>query len=469
LRPNDDVNVYHATLQALLKLGTFFQYQEGNYFFDTQEKPNAKVEYRSLRMDPSAALDYALDKWRTILFNDARAVVLRDVAQGRSALSQLEQNNLRFVLSPKRLTPSERTALYHGAENRNQIILLETKADGFNALDNPDIVKWAQRAMSAAELQQSASDVERRRQYERIEREDRQYILDAFRRAGLVFIWIQPGTGLNGELGAELEPLGSAATKDDVVEELRDQIFPRQRFEEHLASRLSQVFGKAVREVESDYKKTLGFPVLTAQATILSAITSLCQARQIGLKHERDIACGRRPELSSNELMDARIVEPFEDPKLTELIHSGSERDTKEKDKGSVDAGDNGDTKQTERKEAEAVQETVQTASTPTPGSLRQAVAAKLVEKGDVRIRQVRFFIFSDQKDIDLSSFPTSLRGTLTGNGDVTVDINIGRKGDYKKADVESMIEMLPTFAGADYKAELKIEVTKPGNQNGRV
>jgi hypothetical protein len=167
--------------------------------------------------------------------------------------------------------------------------------------------------------------------------------------------------------------------------------------------------------------------------------------------------------------MDARIVEPFEDPKLTELIHSGSERDTKEKDKGSVDAGDNGDTKQTERKEAEAVQETVQTASTPTPGSLRQAVAAKLVEKGDVRIRQVRFFIFSDQKDIDLSSFPTSLRGTLTGNGDVTVDINIGRKGDYKKADVESMIEMLPTFAGADYKAELKIEVTKPGNQNGRV
>jgi len=239
---------------------------EGNYFFDEQEKPNAKVEYRSLRIDPTKALDFALDQWKTKLFCGDKTVVFRDAVQTNTALSGLESNSLRFVLPPRRLSADERAEIYRGIENRKQVILLEPKSDTFDALDNPEITKWAQRVLAAEELQKTASDSERRKQYERIAREDLSYILEAFKKAGLVFVWIQPNGGTKGEFFAELEALGNAVTRDDVLRQLQENIFPRQRFEEHLSSRITDILNKTVREVDADCRKTLGFPVRTADA-----------------------------------------------------------------------------------------------------------------------------------------------------------------------------------------------------------
>jgi len=463
LKPGDDINEYHGTLHALLKLGTYFQYQEGKYFFDEQEKPNAKVEYRSLRIDPTKALDFALDQWKTKLFSGDKTVVFRDAVQTKTALSGLESNSLRFVLAPRRLSADERAEIYHGIENRNQVILLEPKSDTFNALDNPDITKWAQRVLAAEELQKTTSDAERRKQYERIAREDLSYILEAFKKAGLVFVWIQPNGGTKGEFFAELEALGNAVTRDEVLRQLQENIFPRQRFEEHLSSRITDILNKTVREVDADYRKTLGFPVRTADAILLDAVKALCRSRQIGLRHERDSACGRIPDLSSTELFDARIVEPFEDPKLSGSFFTSPR--TTEITTGTTENPElSTDTRFPSDTQPVTFPRTLQSIQTPfvkTLGALRQEVALKLSEYQDAQIRRVQFFVFSEQAQVDLSTLPASLRGSLTGTGDVTIDVNINKQGEFSKAQVEQMTEMLPSFPGAQYRAELKVEATK--------
>ncbi|MGH7494348.1 MAG: hypothetical protein ACREOO_18405 [bacterium] len=458
IAPGSDINQYHATLNALLKLGTYFQSQEGNYYFDEQEKPNAKVEYRSLRIDPSAALNYALEQWATQLFGDSTAVVFHEVAQARADLSRREPRSLRFVLAPRRLTADERIGIYHGAENRNQIILLEPKADAFNGLDHSDITKWAQRVKAAEELQQTASDAERRKQYEKIAREDRNYILETFKKAGLAFVWMQP----DGQT-AEIEPLGTAVTCDEVKRQLRENFFPRQRFEEHLAGRRDQTIGKTVREIDAEYRKTLGFPVRTADSTVFDAIKALCLNRQIGLRHERDSACGRLPDYSAMEWWDARVDEPFEDPKLSTVGF-----DTKTETNIGIASARHGTHASTEGQfqavpaavvAAQATLHSIQTPFAKTLGALRQEVATKLNKYENTKIRRVQFMVYAAQENVALETVPESLRGKLTGSGRLIIDLTISKAGEFSKGQIEQMIEQLPSFAGAQYKADLKLEI----------
>lgn len=453
LKPGDDINIYHSTLQALLKLGTYFQLQEGNYFFDLIEKPSAKVEYRSLRINTGKALEYALENWKTQLFGNSNAVVYRDSIQTVTGLRQLHPGSLRFIISPKRLSSQERKEIYFGAENQNQIILLEPKSDSFNGLTHSDIIKWGQFAIVANELQQTASDAERRKQYEKLAKENTSYILDAFKRAGLVFVWIQE----NEEM--ELESLGTASTHADVIKQLQNEIFPRQRFEEHLSSRIQSIIGKTVREVDAEYKKTLGFPVRTAEAIFLDAIKNLCKSKQIGLRHERDSACGRNPELPLNELYAAVISEPFEDQKLHgSVIPTDTTPGTNEQQDFPTIQVDTAGTSGNNTHSLTKI-ETVQTPFLKTLGSLRQEVASKLGAIDSVKIIRCQFFIYSQQSNIDLGTLPSALRGTLIGNGEIVADISINKNGEFSKAQIEQMIEMLPTMTGAQYKVELKVEV----------
>jgi hypothetical protein len=458
IAPGSDINQYHATLNALLKLGTYFQSQEGNYYFDEQEKPNAKVEYRSLRVDPSSALNYALEHWATQLFGDSTAIVFREVAQVRADLARREPRSLRFVLAPRRLTADERIGIYHGAENRNQIILLEPKAETFNGLDHPDITKWAQRVKAAEELLQTASDAERRKQYDKIAREDRNYILEAFKKAGLAFVWMQ-----SGGQPAEIEPLGTAVTCEEVKRQLRENFFPRQRFEEHLAGRRNEIIGKTVREIDAEYRKTLGFPVRTADSTIIDAIKALCLNRQIGLRHERDSACGRSPDYSAMEWWDARVDEPFEDPKLSGLgFDAKKETNTGIAAAGLVTRAASEDQLQSVPAAGAAASPTlhsIQTSFAKTLGALRQEVAAKLNEFENPKIHKAQFMVYASQENVALDTVPESLRGKLTGSGSLIIDLTISKAGEFSKGQIEQMIEQLPSFAGAQYKADLKLEV----------
>ena len=317
IKPGDDYNVYQATLQALDKLGAYFQHSEGNYFFDTQEKPYAKVEYGALRIDAHDAREYSLNRWKTYVFGDSNAVIYRDSAQVRAALSQIDKNSLRFVLAPHRLEDVQRSLIYHGAEIRNQIVLLEPKSDTFNALDNPDLVKWAQLAKSAFELMGTTTDAERKRQYDRIGNENIRYIDEAFRKAGLYYVLIHASNNGEQSLQLELEPIGSAANRGDVLTQLQQNVFPRQRFEDHIIECLqddklkSVIIDKTIGEIKALYKKTLGFPVFTAETILTQAFTQLCKDKRIGLKNSRSRHCGSTPSYSGSEWNDVLVVEAF--------------------------------------------------------------------------------------------------------------------------------------------------------------
>ncbi|MGH7495862.1 MAG: hypothetical protein ACREOO_26180 [bacterium] len=399
------------------------------------------------------------------MFGDSNAVVFREVAQARADLSRREARSICFVLAPRRLTADERIGIYHGAENRNQIILLEPKADTFNGLDHPDITKWAQRVKAAEELLQTAADAERRKQYDKIAREDRNYILNEFKKAGLAFVWMQP----DGQT-VEIEPLGTAVTRDEVKRQLQENVFPQQRFEEHLASRLDKITGKTIREIDTEYRKTLGFPVRIAESIFLKAIKVLCLNRQFGLRHEKDSVCGRLPDLSELELWDARIDEPFEDPKLSTVGF-----DTKiETNTGvasarlSTHAPSEGQSQAvpTVILAAQAPLHSIQTPFAKTLGALRQEVAAKLNEYENSKIRRAQFMVYASQENVALDSVSESLRGKLTGFGNLIIDLTISKAGEFSKGQIEQMIEQLPVFAGAQYKADLKLEIMQTETKN---
>jgi hypothetical protein len=269
---------------------------------------------------------------------------------------------------------------------------------------------------------------------------------------------------------AEIEPLGTAVTCEEVKRQLRENFFPRQRFEEHLAGRRDQIIGKTVREIDAEYRKTLGFPVRTADSTVFDAIKALCLDRQIGLRHERDSACGRVPDYSAMEWWDARVDEPFEDPKLSAIGF-----DTKTETNTGLFSSRAGTHASAERQfqavpaADAAVQATLLSMQTPfvkTLGVLRQEVAAKLNEYENMKIRRVQFMVYASQENVALDTVPESLRGKLTGSGSLIIDLTISKAGEFSKAQIEQMIEQLPLFAGAQYKADLKMEILRTEGQN---
>ena len=95
-------------------------------------------------------------------------------------------------------------------------------------------------------------------------------------------------------------------------------------------------------------------------------------------------------------------------------------------------------------------------------GELRQETAFRLQEYEKGQVTKAAYQIFYQKKNIgDLSTLPAGLRGSLSGQGDLTAEISIAKSGKYTKAQIEQQIESLPQFAGAEYSAELKVEVEK--------
>lgn len=453
IKPGYNYNDYSAALNAFEKLGAYFQHAEDFYFFDNQEKPYAKVEYRSLKVPVSDALDFALDRFSKKLFNDHAAVVLREPATAKAELFKYNKNELRFVLSPRRLSPDERIELYNGLENQNLVILLEPKSDLFNVFENNDIIKWSQLAIAAEDLRLNASDSDRKRQYEKIAKDNGDYVDDAFKRAGLVYL--MPMIAKQG-LSFELESLGSAFTRQSVIEYLQKNIFPRLIFEEHISLHLKSesdknwVLDHTVSEIKETFKKTLGFPVIVADTILIDSIKNLCINKVIGLSHSQESFCGRNPYYQGNNWNDVRVVEPFIDEFGNELLNPSSNGNGQDK---------KGDTSNNNAAaEAELLGEpfNITTVNVPSVGELRIKLAEQLSDKEDAVITRLRFSIYSEQNDVDFNSLPASLRGSLSDIGDFHLELSFARTGTFSKSQAESITEQLPVIQNALYKAELK-------------
>ncbi len=455
LTPGEDINRYHGSLQALLKLGTYFQMHEHKYYFDEREKPGAKVEYHSLRIDPDKAIEFAFGRWKEELFCYPKAVIHREMTRTRSELTGLDARDLRFVLSPKRLDDPIRHAILQGMENQNRIILLEPKQESFNIFEQPDILKWAQRALAARDLAMTTTETERKREYEKIEREEIKYIVQAIRQAGLLFICSQLSDERTGIIRFELETLPNAEKMEEVKHVLQTQLFPRQIFEEHLQRHLSGLLGKSVRQIEGIYYKTLGFPMLISRSMLYEAVTNLCFQKKIGLQHTRDTACGRRPDLRGDELLDATIVEPFEDRKCSPIDKATTSGEFLSPSEP-IDEPETTSERQQIEQDFQS-RSKIQTPFTNSLGQLRQEVAGRLLNHADKQIADLEFRIFAEYRAIDLGQYAQALRGVMSGTGDLSLDVVIRKQGPFSKAQIEQLVEALPVYQGATYKAEMSV------------
>jgi len=459
--PATDINEFERALLALQRYGSYFHAQEGRYFFDREENADAKVEFRSLLVSEERARNLIQKLWRDDLFHEPEAaVVLTNIEEAKEVLGEMEKGRLRFVLSPRRLKAEDRHLLYHGLDERNQVILLEPKDPKFDALANRDLVKWAQRALAAEDLRNTTQEAARRDEYDRIGREDRKHIADALKRAGLVYVRVEKYGANPAEDVFEEEGLGNSITKEQVVEKLSQDFYPVQHLADHLLPRLGELRGVSVKDVDRDYRNTLGFPVPTHRNSIARAIRGLCKEGRLGVRHPSDNFCGREPALTDTELSSATLDAPFERPRPAQPPTPGPRPEPPPPVPGPQPPGPIPPPGPPVRELSEII-----IPSQPGPGALRQQLASRLQQIDGVRVSRVRFTIFLENASGDLSALPSSLRGNLSGAGSLTAEVTITKEEVGGKGDVEQIAERLPNFPGASYSARLEILVPAPAEE----
>jgi len=194
---------------------------------------------------------------------------------------------------------------------RNLILVLEPKDDKFQLQNDPDLLKWAKRYIAAKELAGSTKKSSRKDDYERIASADQRNIVERIRKAGLVFVnWEKYGTSVEEDISV-LEPLPGDLSKDKVFERLTQDYFPSLRFKEHMEGRIEEIKERFVKEVDTEYRSTLGFPIPLTISLFYKAIRDLCKEGTIGIQHSSGNFCHQNPNLTETELSNSKIVSPF--------------------------------------------------------------------------------------------------------------------------------------------------------------
>lgn len=454
LGPDTDINDFENTLAAFEKFGAHFHCQEGRYYFDEEEQPDAKVDFRSLTVPDHKARELLRQIWLTDVFRDDGSTTLySDTETARRQLGEIGKDRLRFVLGPKRLTAAERHELFNGLEFRNQVVLLEPKDSTFDLDRNLDLLKWAKRQVAAQELAALSDDSERRAIYERIQKADKGHCISAIRRAGLILIrWEKFGASESEDTCEEEIVSGKDMSRADVLLFLTTALFPEQAFIDHLSDRLETLYGQTVKVIERDYQQVLGYPVPVGEM-VVRALKKMCSDSRIGLRHSRENACGRMPNLTMSELREATVDAPF--------VESGGVLPPVPKGKPPevpptppVPGGEPPTLPRT------TVQD-VRCLPKPSTGEMRIEIASRLASLKEFWVQEVVFKIFFESAAGDLSSLPSAFRGSLSGSGSVTAEIQIKKQGHFSKAEVEQMAEALPAYAGATYSANLRVVIAQ--------
>lgn len=455
VKPGDDPNDLQAALDTFRKYGTYFHEADGRYRFDLHENEHAKVQLNARKYAEDVAREQLITTWLQDVYRDTgETVVFRDPEQAKSSLDVLSLKGRRFVLSPRRLSAEERHALYVGAQKRNQIILLEPRDSAANYLINADLLAYARRVKAAHELANAAGSADSRRRYEDIRAEEAKQLQRLLRQSGHIYVRIEKWAEKPADTQFEEEPLGQAASKADVVEQLRASLYPQSFFVEHLREHKEQFLGQRVEQVDRAYCNNLGFPVPLDVQVVANAVRQLVQERVIGIKHQRlgGGVCGELVNLSQSELDQAELAHPWPASLPPTEKPTGPVSPPGPKSGPTPPSSEPlpGPSRQRDERT---------TPHCASLGELRQQVAARLIDLENPIIVEARFSIFSDLQGRDLSSLPSAFRGGLTGNGDLNIQLDISVHGPLSKASLEQQCERLPVVEGATYSARVTVEI----------
>ncbi|NVM22708.1 MAG: hypothetical protein HWN68_13125 [Desulfobacterales bacterium] len=465
LAPGCDPNQFESSFQSFRTYGSFFHEREGRFFFDLEENEYAKVALATIHIQDERARDEVQKIWKQDLFGDAKQTVFfSDPDTTRQALDGLSKNAPRYVLSPRHLSDVERHALYFGAEQRNQILLFEPKDDNASHFTNADLLSFAKKSIAASDLAPSAASAERAKRYEIIAGKERRYVRDTIKAAGLMYVRIERWSNRPGDSVFELESLGKALNKEDVLRHLRTHIYPQPLIQEHVLAHIDSFTGKTISQVEDIYRSTLGYPVPLSCTAISDAIVGLVEdrSRVLGLHHTRRNFCGEHVMLGAGELPLAILAEPWPEaspppsvPKSPEALPTVPT--AVEPEPEGIPPIPPGPSVTVEERSTIACR---------TREELRKQIATRIQDMEGAEIHKAVFNIFANHEDVDLAGYPSTLRGALTGLGSVEVQLKITCPGPMDKAEVETRCESLPKFDNANYQARLSIE-TKASSEIG--
>lgn len=460
--PGCDPNQFESSLQAFRTYGSFFHEREGRFFFDLEENEYAKVALATIHIQDERARDEIQKIWKQNLFGDTKQTVFfSDPDTTKLALDGLSKNSLRYVLSPRRLSDVERHGLYFGTEKRNQILLFEPRDDNANHFTNPDLLAFAKKSIAADDLAPSAASAERRKRYETIAGKERRNVRDTIKASSLMYVRIEKWSNRPEDTAFELESLGQAWNKEDVLRYLRTHIYPEPRIQEHILERMDSLVGKTFSQVEDLYRSTLGYPVPLSVPAISDALVGLVEDRNrvLGLRHTRRNFCGGHVMLGAGELPLAILAEPW--PETTPPPPASGSPEAPptipapvEPEPGPIVPMPSVSTEERS------------TIACRSPEELRKEIATRIQDIEGPDIQNATFNIFANYQDVELMGYPSSLRGALTGPGSLDVQLKITCQGPMDKAEVETRCESLPKFDNATYRARLSVE-TKTSWQMG--
>ena len=477
LSPATDINDIEQTLMGFQKYASYFHHREGRYCFDMEENAEAKVEFKSLRYSDEHAREELYENLKSDIFRETvNTAIFGSIEQTKELLKQFDKSRLRYILTGRRLTQEERHQIYYGIDVRNMVLLLEPKDDRFQISNDKDLLKWAKRYLAAKDLAGSTKNAARQNDYNRIAGADKKYIIERIKKAGLVFVsWEKYGSSV-AEDRIELEPLAGDLSKDKILEKLNQDYFPMLRFKEHLEARLDHVKDRLVKEIDAEYRATLGFPIPLMVSSVSNAIRNLCKEGVIGIQHSAGNFCNINPSLTETELFNAKITDPFEESaNKIELCPECGQfpcRCAKPSQECPVceqypcqcqtppmlcpNCGK--DPCECPEKESLAIRIPPQKSI----GSLRKETAFRLQDYEDGIITRVSYKIFLQKNNIgDLSTLPSGIRGSLSGDGDITAEITISKTGTFSKSQIEQHIESLPVISEADFSVDMEVEITK--------
>ena len=463
--PGCDPNQFESSLQAFRTYGSYFHEREGRFFFDLEENEYGKVALATLHIQDERARNEIQKIWKQDLFGDTKQTVFfADPDTTKLALDSLSKNSLRHVLSPRRLSDVERHSLYFGAEKRNQILLFEPRDDNANHFTNPDLLAFAKKSIAADDLAPSAASAERRKRYETIAGKERRNVRDTVKASGLMYVRIEKWSNRPEDTVFEMESLGQAWNKEDVLRYLRAHIYPEPLIQEHILERRDSLVGKTISQVEDLYRSTLGYPVPLSIPAVSDAIVGLVEDRNglLGLRHTRRNFCGQHVMLGAGELPLAILAEPW--PETTPLPPTP----------GSPEAPPTIPTPVGPEAEPIVPMPSVSleersTIACHSPEELRKEIATRVQDIEGPGIQKATFSIFANHEDVELTGYPSALRGALTGPGSLEVQLKITCPGPMDKAEVETRCELLPRFDNANYQARISIEtetVSQIGDSN---
>lgn len=460
--PESDYNAFRISLTNFKKLGSYFHERAGSLFFDTKENAHSKVNLRSLTVSDDEAWEKVMMWWGTDILRDPDTVVFTTPTNVQQLLDSRPSADIRLVASPRRLTNEEIHQLYFGLKRRNMVVLIEPRDEKVDLRGNADLLKYAKSWLAGDYLARNAGDSTKSTEFSKIGGEDKKNAVDYLRKTNFIYVQITRYGATPTECEFQRENLPAAATREQITQHLLRTFYPASLIQEHLSGRVADLLNKKVSQVDAEYRNTLGFPVLITHSIFQEAICSLVeQGNAIGLRHPAGDACGHRPHLTGDQLGDAMISAPFE------VATTGSRPS-----KPTSTPTSSGGIRQPQPGEpipsapgtpvtSPSATETVATGFLRSRQQVRQDIARLLEENEGKRVIHIRIALTFDERQTDIGSLPSFLRGSLTGSGKFAGEASLEFSGAFSKAQIEEMIERLPDFTPGACRATLILQTVE--------